>query len=150
MFCRNKFILRKNSDQYASFLRQKKTDVIININETKKFNTYKTKELAIITDIPFKDLNNTLATNILSRELSFIDKYLGKYPHKEILIDEVTQRKNPIYGLNQLPKFLNTFSDVFDRDMTLFKALTRKYLDNTLLLNRRTDYWLVDGIQAIY
>jgi hypothetical protein len=138
----------KTATNTYRFYGNKKTDVIININETKKFNTYKTKELAIITDIPFKDLNNALATNILSRELSFIAQYLGKYPHKEILIDEVTQRKNPIYGLNQLPKFLNTFSDVFDRDMTLFKALTRKYLDNTLLLNRRTDYWLVDGIQA--
>ena len=139
---------KDNKNSTFSFQGKNRTDVFINIDKNNKFNTYKTKDINVITDIPFKELNKTLATSILNREINFIESYLGKYPHKEILIDEITQRKNPIYGLNQLPRFLNTFSDVFDRDLTLFKALTKKYIDNTLLLNRRTDYWLIDGIQV--
>ena len=131
-----------------NFYGKNKTDILLNIDTSNRFTTYKTKDINVITDISFKDLNNRLVTDILGREINFIESYLGKYPHKEIFIDEVTQRKNPIYGLNQLPKFLNTFSDVFNRDITLFKALTRKYIDNTLLVNRRTDYWLIDGIQT--
>ena len=65
-----------------------------------------------------------------------------------MFVDEISQNNNPIYGLNQLPKFLSPFSDVFDRDITYFKAIVRKYLENTLLLNRRKDYWLIDGIQT--
>jgi len=130
------------------FLGKNRTDILINIDKNNRFTSYKTKKLDVITDIPFKELNKTLATSILNRELDFIEGFLGKYPHQEIFLDEITQKKNPIYGLNQLPRFLNTFSDVFDRDLTLFKALTKKYIDNTLLLNRRSDYWLIDGIQA--
>lgn len=139
---------KKSKNRSFSFQGKNRTDVLINIDKNNRFVTYKTKNLDVITDIPFKELNKTLATSILNREVNFIEGFLGKYPHQEIFIDEITQKKNPIYGLNQLPRFLNTFSDVFDRDLTLFKALTKKYLDNTLLLNRRTDYWLIDGIQV--
>ena len=65
-----------------------------------------------------------------------------------MLVDLNSQNKNPIYGLNQLPSFLSPFSDVFNRDITFFKAITRKYIENTLLLNKRKDYWLIDGIQT--
>jgi len=139
---------KKGKNNSFSLQGKNKTDILINIDKNNRFTTYNTKSLDVITDIPLKELNKTLATSILNREIDFIEKFLGKYPHQEIFIDEITQKKNPIYGLNQLPRFLNTFSDVFDRDLTLFKALTKKYLDNTLLLNRRTDYWLIDGIQA--
>ena len=138
----------KKKNTTFNFQGKNRTEVLINIDKNKRFKTYNTKNHHIITDIPFKELNKTLATSILSREINFIENFLGKYPHKEIFIDQITQKKNPIYGLNQLPSFLNSFSDVFDRDLTLFKALTKKYIDNTLLLNRRTDYWLIDGVQA--
>lgn len=29
----------------------------------------------------------------------------------------------------------------------MFKALTKKYIENTLLLNKRKDYWFLDGLQ---
>jgi virulence-associated protein VapD len=139
---------KKSSNTVFNFYGKNRTDIIINIDKTNQFTTYNTKNIDIVTDISFKGLNKTLATSILNRELDFIEKFLGKYPHQEILVDKITLKENPIYGLNQLPKFLNTFSDVFDRDITLFKALAKKYIDNTLLLNRRTDYWLTDGIQV--
>ncbi|WP_158841546.1 aminopeptidase [Polaribacter sp. L3A8] len=124
-----------------------KTDIILSINKTKQLKTYKTKSINIHTDVFSKELDYTLTTSILNRELLFIQKYLGKYPHKEIYIDKATQSKNRIYGLNQLPNFLRPFSDTFKWDITMFKALTKRYIENTLLLNKRKDYWLIDGIQ---
>lgn len=123
-----------------------KTDVIVSIETQNNYKTYQTEKVKITTDIPIEDLSQKLTTDILNREINFIESYLGKYPHKELLLDQVSQKKNPIYGLNQLPNFLSPFSGVFDRDLTLFKAVSRKYIDNTLLLNKRTDYWLADGI----
>ncbi len=125
-----------------------KTDIIISIDKQNKYTTYKTEKIDVITDVPIKDISKKLATDIINRELHFIESYLGAYPHKEMLIDKTTQKKTPIYGLNQLPNLLSPFSDIFDRDLTLFKAISKKYIDNTLLLNKRTDYWLTDGIQA--
>mgnify|MGYP000336092184 CR=1 FL=1 len=124
-----------------------KTDVILGINKTRQLKTFTTKTVTIKTDVSSEELDFNLTTNILNRELLFIQKYLGKYPHLEICIDKATQSKSPIFGLNQLPKFLRPFSETFKWDITMFKALTKKYLENTLLLNKRKDYWLIDGIQ---
>lgn len=124
-----------------------KTDVILSVHQKKQYTTYKTNTVTIYTDVISKHVDANLATSILNRELLFIEEYLGKYPHVQLFIDKATQKKNPIYGLNQLPKFLRPFSDTFKWDITIFKALTRKYIENTLLLNKRKDYWLIDGIQ---
>ncbi|WP_252191209.1 aminopeptidase [Polaribacter sp. Q13] len=152
----NAFIVESNLYQYKTkkektnsyyLVGKNKTDVIIGINKTKQLKTYTTKTVTVHTDVFSKELDFNLTTSILNRELLFIQKYLGKYPHVEIFIDKATQSKNPIYGLNQLPSFLRPFSDTFKWDITMFKALTKRYIENTLLLNKRKDYWLIDGIQ---
>jgi hypothetical protein len=150
------FVVESNLYQYETLKEDKnsyfligknKTDIILGINKSKQLKTFKTKSITIYTDIFSEELNPKVTTTILNRELLFIKKYLGKYPHLEIYIDKATQRKNPIYGLNQLPSFLRPFSDAFKWDIAMFKALTKRYIENTLLLNKRTDYWLIDGIQ---
>lgn len=125
-----------------------KKDIILNIDTQPRFKTLKTHSLDIKTDVLSSEISQQLATDVLNRELLFIESLLGKYPHKEIFIDKVTQGKSPIYGLSQLPNFLRPFSDVFKWDLTLFKALSKKYIENTLLLNKRNDYWLIDGLQS--
>lgn len=152
-----KYFLESNLYQYETnkedskeylLVGKKKTNIILNIDQDKNFKSFKTDHVHIKTDIVNDGIDQKLGTSILNRELLFIEEYLGKYPHKELFIDRVTQSKNPIYGLNQLPNFLRPFSDVFKWDMTMFKAITKKYIENTLLLNSRTDYWLVDGLQS--
>ena len=137
---------KENTNSYY-LVGKNKTDVILGINKTKQLKTYNTKTVTVHTDVFSKELDYNLTTSILNREILFIQKYLGKYPHLEIFIDKATQNKNPIYGLNQLPNFLRPFSDTFKWDVTMFKALTKRYIENTLLLNKRKDYWLIDGIQ---
>ncbi|AUC22410.1 aminopeptidase [Polaribacter sejongensis] len=137
---------KENTNSYY-LVGKNKTDVIVGINKTQQLKTYNTKTVTVHTDVFSKELDYNLTTSILNREILFIQKYLGKYPHVEIFIDKATQSKNPIYGLNQLPNFLRPFSDTFKWDVTMFKALTKRYIENTLLLNKRKDYWLIDGIQ---
>ncbi|MGJ8759935.1 MAG: aminopeptidase [Polaribacter sp.] len=137
---------KENTNSYY-LVGKNKTDVILGINNTQQLKTYNTKTVTVHTDVFSKELDYNLTTSILNREILFIQKYLGKYPHVEIFIDKATQSKNPIYGLNQLPNFLRPFSDTFKWDITMFKALTKRYIENTLLLNKRKDYWLIDGIQ---
>ncbi len=153
----NHYFLESNLYQYKTtkektanyFLVGKSTkDVILNIGNKKTFTSVQTKNIRIYTDLLTLEITTQLSKEILNRELLFIEDFLGKYPYKEIFIDKITQQKNPIYGLHQLPNFLHPFSDVFKWDLTLFKAISKKYIENTLLLNKRTDYWLVDGLQT--
>jgi hypothetical protein len=122
-------------------------DVILDIQKKNTFKKFSTDTHEIQTDIFYKELNASITKGILNRELQFLTKYLGALPTDKILIDELMRAKNPVYGLNQLPSFLRPFSDVFKYDLTLFKVLSKKFLKQTLLVNEREDYWLVDGLQ---
>ncbi|MEQ6123321.1 aminopeptidase [Pseudotenacibaculum sp. MALMAid0570] len=126
----------------------KKTEAVLSIDIFDNFKSFKTKDINIVTDLHLKTIDPKLSTDILNRQLLFIKQYLGKYPHKEIFIDRITQSKNPIYGLNQLPRFIRPFPDVFEWDLTMLKALSKKYIESTMLLDRRKDYWLTDGLQS--
>lgn len=150
------YILESNLYQYKTdkkdftnyyLVGKSKTDVILSINKNKQLKTFKTKNTTIYTDLFNSEIEYSTTTDVLNRELLFIEKYLGKYPHKEIYIDKITQSRNPVYGLTQLPNFLRPFSDTFKWDITMFKELTKKYIENTLLLNKRKDYWFLDGLQ---
>ena len=127
---------------------KKMTEVLMNIDLDDKYNAFKTNEFEIKTDLYNANIDKKLSADILNRQLEFIQRFLGTYPHKKLFIDEATQSKNPIYGLNQLPKFIRPFPDVFEWDLTILKALTKKYIDNTLLLDKRKEYWLTDGLQT--
>lgn len=150
------YVVESNLYQYKTDLDDKinyyligknKVDILLSINTFKQQEVFVTDKVNVYSNVNPNAIDHKLATSILNRELLFIEKYLGKYPHLELYIDKATQRKNPIYGLNQLPNFLRPFSDTFKWDVTMFKALSQKYIENTLLVNKRKDYWLVDGLQ---
>ena len=123
-------------------------DIEINIAKKSLFDTYKTSNLKLVSNLPRKELDKKNATEIIERQLRFIQEYLGEYPHKKILLNNIAYKKNPVYGLNQLPKFLNPFPKNFEFDIKMFKILSKKYIDNTLISNKRKNYWLTDGIQT--
>ena len=127
---------------------KKRTEALLNKDIKNDYRSFTTNKFEIKTDLLNANIDKKLSSTILNRQLEYIQLFLGNYPHRKLFIDKATQSKNPIYGLNQLPKFIRPFPDIFEWDLTLFKALTKKYIDNTLLLDKRTDYWLVDGLQT--
>lgn len=133
-------------DFYELYGKNEK-DVIVNIQKKNTFKKFSAGTHEIQTAILGKELNEKLIKDVLNRELEFLTNYLGVLQTDKILIDEVMHRKNPVYGLNQLPSFLKSFSDVFKYDLALFKVLSKRYLKQTLLINQREDYWLINGLQ---
>ena len=133
-------------DSYV-IVGKEKTDVILAINPTKQFKTHQTKRLNVYTDIDDKGLSTATCETILNRHIDFIEKFLGTYPYKELYLDEVTQKKNRVYGLNQLPKFLSPFTTEFNWDIEMFKAISLAFIKNTVLISRRQEHWFADGLQ---
>lgn len=127
---------------------EKKLDIELNITSQNNFIKYNSKPVSIITNLNSEKLNNTIKTDIINRELAFIESYLGEFPHKKLLLNKIDYDKNPVYGFNQLPSFLAPFSDAFEWDIQLFKVLSKKYIDQLFLINMREDAWLADGLQT--
>jgi len=123
-------------------------DAEIYLRIDKNFEEFNTKNVDVYTDIQSVNLNKKLKAQILNRAISFIEDNLGAYPYPKIVLTQAAYNKNPVYGFNQLPKSFHPFNDTFEWDIKVFKALSEKFIDRSLLFNLRDDAWLPDGIQT--
>jgi len=136
----------KNHVRYT-MKEQGQLEVEVNIQYENDFSTYQLRDLEVQTNLKSKNLTENLKGDVLQRQIDFIESYLGDFPYEKILVNRTTYLKNPVYGFNQLPKSMNPFSDIFEWDIKMFKAMSERFIDNTILVNDRTEYWLPDGIQ---
>jgi hypothetical protein len=111
------------------------------------FETIRTDKLDIVTNIGASNLSGPIRALVIDRITHFLDYNLGTYPFNKMVISEVDYRSNPVYGLNQLPDFISPFPDGFEYDLEEFKTITRNYIQNTLQLHPRKDYWLAQALQ---
>ncbi|WP_243765945.1 aminopeptidase [Polaribacter cellanae] len=137
---------KENLTVYNLYGKNKK-DVILSFQKTPTFKKFSTNSHAIYTDVIEEELDCNLTEDVLGREIQFLNSFLGKFSIDKIFIDKATQSKNPVYGLTQLPDFINPYSDIFKYDLKMFKAISKRYLKQTLLINERKEYWLLDGLQ---
>ncbi|WP_299525334.1 aminopeptidase [uncultured Lutibacter sp.] len=123
-------------------------DIELNITKNNNFIHYNFEDILITTNLDSEKLDYNLKYSILKREFYFIQTFLGKFPNEKLLINKIDYDKNPVYGFNQLPSFLAAYSDAFEWDIQQFKVLSKKYIDELFLFNKREDYWLADGLQT--
>jgi len=114
------------------------------------FKTVQTDNFTIISDLTEIGLEATEKAVITDQITSFITRHLGEYPHEKLLITHIDAKKDPVYGLSQLPNFIRPFPKNFQFELQLLKNVLGNYLDNTLIINPRNDQWLKDGIQIYY
>jgi hypothetical protein len=120
------------------------------LNKLPVYKTIQTDNFYLISNISEKDITATDKALITDKITGFVSKYLGKYPHKKLIVSEIDTKKNPIYGLNQLPEFIRPFPIHFQFELMLLKSTLNNFLDNTLLINPRKEQWLKDGIQIYF
>jgi hypothetical protein len=122
-------------------------DCEILLQSQPSFTTYKTQNITIATDIEPKKLSEIEKGISIERIGNFIHKYLGEYPHEKLLVSDFEYDRHPLYGINQLPSFIRPFSENFQYELILLKTTLHKFLDNTLLVNPRTETWVINAIQ---
>jgi hypothetical protein len=144
----NRSFISKNKETTYSLTGKNELDVEINISALNDFVSYHSKPVKVVSNLNSDNLEASVKTAILNRELDFIKTYLGKYPHKKIFVNKTDYDKNPIYGFNQLPSFIAPFSDTFEWDIKMFKILTDEYINRTFLFDKRKDTWLAYGLQT--
>ena len=114
------------------------------------FRTVQTDNFSITSNITQKGLEAPDKAIITDQITGFITRHLGNYPHAKLMVTQIDAKKDPVYGLNQLPDFVRPFPKNFQFELQLLKNALGNYLDNTLLINPRNDQWLKDGIQIYY
>ncbi|MFL1012739.1 gluzincin family metallopeptidase [Flavisericum labens] len=120
------------------------------LSRNSMFTSLQTDDYTIVSNIHDKDLEVIDKVLITDKVTNFIFDNFGKYPHKRLLLTQIDNDKDPIYGLNFLPSFVKPYPSHFQYELKLLKIALHNYLENTLLINPRKEQWLLDGIQIYY
>ncbi len=120
------------------------------LSQDSKFRSIKNTNIEIVSDVYDSDLSMVDKVLVNDKVINYILDNLGNYPHEKLLLSEIDNRNDPVYGLNALPSFLKPYSDSFQYELKLLKVALRNYLENTLLINPRKDQWLFDGVQVYF
>ena len=120
------------------------------LNKNSKFKSIKNDKIELVSDLYDNSLQVVDKVLINDKIMNYIFENLGPYPHEKLLLTEIDNANDPVYGLTSLPKFLQPFPDTFEYEMRLLKVALHNYLENTLMVNPRTDHWLLDGIQIYF
>lgn len=111
------------------------------------FDIYLNKFVEVSCNLKDNRVTDIQKALLVDKITEFTATNLGAYPHGKILVTQADYERNPMYGLNQLPAFLNPYPDSFMYEIRFLKTYTNAYLKNTLKLDPRKDNWLFDGIQ---
>jgi len=136
--------------QTINLVGKNRIDSKLFLSKAPIYKTIVTDNFSVISNITEKDLDETNKALITDKITNFITNNLGNYPHKKLIVSEIEAKKDPIYGLNQLPKFIRPFPENFQYELRLLKGTLNNYLDNTLLINPRKEQWLKDGFQIYF
>ena len=85
---------------------------------------------------------------ILNKTINYVESKLGSYPINNIVLSKFDQDKDPIYGLNNIPEFLNPFERSFIQEFSVLKRIISIYLNNLYPIHKRKNYWQIKGIEV--
>ncbi len=138
-------LIKTNDSTYIGNLRNNISFECLKKSNYKNFNF---EDIQIQTDIYDTKKSYALQAVQLTRIKGFLETKLGKYPFKKIVLSSNAYRLNPVYGVNQLPSFVNPYPTDFELDLKLLKSYINNYFDNVLQIDKRTDYQFIKGIES--
>ncbi|WP_275314891.1 aminopeptidase [Tenacibaculum bernardetii] len=140
--------IKQKSNTLYYLKGKKRKDIFLHIDSLNQFKSFKLKDKKIITDTNLKNIPRDTTAKIINKQIDFIEGFLGKHPHNEIFIDAATIKKNSLHEIYGLPRWLKPFPENFRWEINFFKALSKRYINDALILNQRTDYWLTNGLET--
>jgi hypothetical protein len=136
--------------QIINFSGKNRVNTKLFISKNSDFKTIQDEGFSMVSNINDEGIEVIDKVLITEKITDFIFENFGKYPHKKLLLSQIDYDKDPVYGLNILPSFIKTYPNYFKYELKLLKTALHNHLENTLLINPRTDQWLLDGIQIYY
>lgn len=111
------------------------------------YQAYKTNNAEVVCNLRDNRITELQKGALINQIAEFTETHLGTYPYKKIMVTQADYERSPMYGINQLPAFLNPYPDSFMYEIKFLKTYINTFLKNTLKLDPRKDNWLYDGIQ---
>lgn len=141
----------ENTTQDSSKLTGKlRTNFVIVLEKKNSYETFKNKELTIISNLKSVDLNAEQKKLIVDKITNYVTENLGASQQNKIMVSQEDYDREAFYGLNELPSFISPFNDDFVFELKFLKTYLNNYLMANLKINFRKDHWVLEGIQHYF
>ena len=139
-----------NSFKYSFWESKELYDPKIYIEKERSFNKIDGSELIFLKNKNKENynLNKSQLKESTKKVFDFLRKELNISNENKFIFSDVDYNNNKIYDLNIISKILQVYPENFNYELQLLKVLLSKVLDNSLITNPRSEYWLKDGIQT--
>lgn len=112
-----------------------------------EFHSFKNQNTEVLNNLRDNRLDDISKALVVDRVVNFTQQMFGPAP-KKIIVSQADYQRNPFYGLNQLPRFVNTFSDVFVYELKFLKTYLNAYLKQVIAVDPRAETWINDGLET--
>ncbi len=116
------------------------------LTEEKGFVQHNTPSFNVLTDIKGERYSELAQGFSIVRITDFITQNLGDFQQDHLLVSEADYNRNPLYGINQLPRFIRPYSQQFQFELKFLKTALYSFVRETLFLNVRKEQWVHDAI----
>jgi hypothetical protein len=138
-----------NNETLINLSGNKRQDftIILQPKEITSYKHYKNEIIEVISDMSDKRLNDIQTALVIDKLSKYVAQKLGNPTIPKIVVSQKNYDKNPFYGVNQLPSFINPFPDEFIFEIKFLKTFLNNYLKENIQINHRKDHWITEGIQ---
>lgn len=142
-------IEKNNSYVYKlnSISKQSITIVLEPKNDDLGFKSYKNENVEVISNFEDKKLSEIEIALVIDKVTKYVSSQIGHPKGNKIIVSDEDYSKNPFYGVNQLPSFINPFPDEFIFEIRFLKTYLNNLIKEDLYVNHRKDHWIEEGIQ---
>ena len=139
-----------NSFKYSFWESKELYDPKIYIEKERSFNKIDGSKLIFLKNKNKEsyNLNKSQLKESTKKVFDFLRKELNISNENKFIFSDLDYNNNKIYDLNIISKILQVYPENFNYELQLLKVLLSKVLDNSLITNPRSEYWLKDGIQT--
>ncbi|MFC4739952.1 aminopeptidase [Flavobacterium ponti] len=115
--------------------------------ESISYKNYKNENVEVVSDFEDKRLSEIQVALVIDKVTKYVTNEIGVPKENKILVSNDDYDKNPFYGVNQLPSFINPFPDEFIFEVRFLKTYLNNLLKENIQINHRKDHWIEEGIQ---
>ncbi len=117
-------IIPEGDKKTVYFSGSERLDTELHLTKEVIFDSFPVSGINVLSNISDDGINPGMKSFMVKRVIDYLQKNLGEYPHNLMLSTQQDYAANPVYGLNQLPKFLRPFPDGFGYEIKQLKTLT--------------------------
>ncbi len=134
-----KYSLTANGRQTISLVFEPKESI--------SYKNYKNANVEVVSNFEDKRLSEIQVALVIDKVTKYVTNEIGVPKENKILVSNDDYDKNPFYGVNQLPSFINPFPDEFIFEVRFLKTYLNNLLKENIQINHRKDHWIEEGIQ---